>query len=276
MTPVDYRNQTTLITGASSGLGAEFARRLAGRGSDLILVARRRDRLEALAAELTAAHGIRATVIALDLTAPAAGERLAAEVDRRGLTVTSLINNAGFGTWGPLHEADPERLRQEITLNCTTLVDVSRAFVGRLRAAGTGVLVNVASTAAYQAIPNMAVYGATKAFVLSFTEALWQESRGTGLRVLCLSPGATRTEFFDVVGTEDASAGTPMQTAEQVITTALSTLDRRTPPPSVVSGRRNKAMTLAGRLITRRRAVLTVGAMTRPRGDRGRTSDRVG
>jgi hypothetical protein len=276
MTPVDYRHQTTLITGASSGLGAEFARRLAARGSDLVLVARRRDRLEALAAELTAAHGIRVTVIDLDLSAPAAGERLAAEVDRHGLAVTSLINNAGFGTWGPLHEADPERLRQEITLNCTTLVDVSRAFIDRLRAAGTGVLVNVASTAAYQAVPNMAVYGATKAFVLSFTEALWQESQGTGLRVLCLSPGATRTEFFDVVGTEDAAAGTPMQTAEQVITTALSTLDRRTPPPSVVSGRRNRALTMAGRLITRRRAVLTVAAMTRPRGDRRRTSDRVG
>ncbi len=276
MTPVDYRTQTTLNTGASSGLGTEFARRLAQRGSDLVLVARRRDRLEALAAELTAAYGVKAAVIALDLSGPAAGERLAAEVDRRGLAVTSLINNAGFGTWGPLHASDPERLRQEITLNCTSLVDISRAFIDRLRDAGTGVLVNVASTAAYQAIPNMAVYGATKAFVLSFTEALWLESAGTGLRVLCLSPGATRTEFFDVVGTDDASAGTPMQTPEQVITTALATLDRRTPPPSVVSGRRNRALTLAGRVLTRRRTVLTVGAMTRARGDRGRTSGRAG
>ncbi len=213
---------------------------------------------------------------ALDLTEPAAGARLAAEVDRRGLAVTSLINNAGFGTFGQFHATDPERLRQEITLNCTTLVDVSRAFIDRLRAAGTGVLVNVASTAAYQAIPTMAVYGATKAFVLSFTEALWQESAGTGLRVLCLSPGATRTEFFDVVGTEDAAAGTAMQTAEQVITTALSTLDRGNPPPSIVSGRRNRMLSSAGRLLTRRRAVLTVAAMMRSQGDRGRTSDRVG
>ena len=276
MTPVDYRHQTTLVTGASSGLGAEFARRLAQRGSALVLVARRRGRLDTLAAELTAAHGVAVTVIAMDLSEPGAGARLAAEVDRRGLAVTSLINNAGFGTWGPFHEADPERLRQEITLNCTALVEISRAFIDRLRAAGTGVLVNVASTAAYQAIPRMAVYGATKAFVLSFTEALWQESRGTGLRVLCLSPGATRTEFFDVVGTEDAAAGTAMQTPDEVITTALSTLDRRDPPPSVVSGRLNRVLSRAGRLITRRRAVLTVGAMTRPRGDRGRTSSRVG
>ena len=113
--------------------------------------------------------------------------------------------------------------------------------------------------------------------MLSFTEALWHESAGTGLRVLCLSPGATRTEFFDVVGTEDAAAGTAMQTADQVITTALATLDRRTPPPSVVSGRRNHALSLAARVLTRRRAVLTAGAMLRARGgDRGRTSDRVG
>lgn len=106
---------------------------------------------------------------------------------RRGLTVTSLVNNAGFGTYGPFHAEDPKRLQEEIAVDVANVVDISRAFIERLRATGTGVLVNVASVAAYQPIPNMAVYAAAKAFVLSFTEALWQEARGTGLRVIALS-----------------------------------------------------------------------------------------
>jgi short-subunit dehydrogenase len=206
MTAVDYRGQTTLITGASSGIGVEFARSFAWRGSDVVLVARRLDRLEKLSAELAATYGVRATAIPLDLSLPAAGRTLAQEVDRRGLAVTSLVNNAGFGTFGPFHAEDPERLREEIGVDVASVVDVSRAFIERLRAAGTGVLINVASLAAYGPIPNMAVYAATKAFVLSFTEALWQESLGTGLRVIALSPGATRTEFFEVVGTDRRTA----------------------------------------------------------------------
>ena len=189
MTAVEYRGQTTLVTGASSGIGAEFAREFARRGSDVVLVARRPDRLEGLAVELTADHGVRAEAIPLDLSLPASGRTLAEEVDRRGLAVTSLVNNAGFGTFGPFHTEDPERLRQEINVDVASVVDISRAFIGRLRANGGGVLINVASMAAYQPIPNMAVYAATKAFVLNFTEALWQESLGTGLRVVALSPG---------------------------------------------------------------------------------------
>ena len=263
MTAVDYHGQTTLITGASSGIGVEFAREFARRGSDVILVARRLDRLEKLAAELTTAHGIRATVIPLDLSLPAAGRTLAEEVDRRGLTVTSLVNNAGFGTFGPFHTEGPERLRDEINVNVASVVDISRAFIERLRAAGTGVLINVASMAAYQPIPNIAVYAATKAFVLSFTEALWQESLGTGLRVILLSPGATRTEFNDVLGTEQPTSGASFETPQQVVQTALRALDRRTPPPSVVSGRLNRLMSNAARLLSRRRAVLLTASMTR-------------
>ena len=264
MTAVDYRGQTTLITGASSGIGAEFAREFARRGSDVVLVARRLDRLEKLAAELTATYGVRATPIPLDLSLPAAGRALAEEVDRRGLAVTSLVNNAGFGTFGPFHGEDPERLRGEINVDVANVVDISRAFIGRLRDTGTGVLVNVASMAAYGPVPNMAVYAAAKAFVLSFTEALWHESRGTGLRVIALSPGATRTEFNSVVGTEDATGGAPsQQSPREVAETALRALDRRSPPPSVVSGRLNRLMANAGRVLSRRRAVLVMGSMTR-------------
>ena len=267
MTAVDYHGQTTLVTGASSGIGVEFAREFARRGSDVVLVARRLDRLERLAAELHAEYGVTATAIPLDLGVPGAGRKLAEEVDRRGLDVTSLVNNAGFGTFGPFHAEDPERIREEVNVNVASVVDISRAFVGRLRAGGIGVLINVASMAAYQPIPNMAVYAATKAFVLSFTEALWQESLGTGLRVILLSPGATRTEFNEVVGTEDATRGAvSIETPRQVVQTALRALDRRTPPPSVISGRRNRLMAGAARLLSlllgRRRAVLLTASMT--------------
>lgn len=264
MTAVDYHGQTTLITGASSGIGVEFAREFARRGSDVVLVARRLGRLEKLAAELTATYEVRATAIPLDLSLPGAGLTLAEEVDRRGLAVTSLVNNAGFGTFGPFHAEDPERLREEINVDVASVVDVSRAFIERLRSHGTGVLINVASMAAYQPIPNMAVYAATKAFVLSFTEALWQESLGTGLRVIALSPGATRTEFNEVVGTEDPTRGAvSFETPRQVVETALRALDRRTPPPSVVSGRPNRLMANASRVLSRRRAVLIAGSMTK-------------
>ncbi|MET7698586.1 SDR family oxidoreductase [Streptomyces sp. NPDC005485] len=258
MGKIDYRTQTTLITGASAGLGAEFARGFAERGSNLVLVARRADRLEALADELSAKHRITVTVVPFDLTVPAAGEALAKEVARRGITVTSLVNNAGFGTHAPFCQDDPERMQQEIGLNVSSLVDVTRAFIDQL----TGVLVNVASTLGYQPWPNAAVYGATKAFVLSFTEALWQESRGTGLRVLAISPGPTRTEFFDALGSDDMARGVPKQTPRQVVTTALRALDRRNPPPSVVSGTFNWVGTLVSRFTTRRVTALAFGAMT--------------
>ncbi|PJE94211.1 oxidoreductase [Streptomyces carminius] len=262
MNAVDYRGQTTLITGASAGLGVEFARRFAERGSDLVLVARRADRLEKLAAELTAAHGIRATVLPMDLAAEGAGRRLADEAAARGLDVTSLVNNAGFGTYGRFHQIDPDRLGREVALDVGAVVDISRAFIERLRAHGRGVLVNVASTAAYQATPNLAVYGAAKAFVLSFTEALWQESRDTGLRVLALSPGATRTEFFDVAGSEAAAGGSSFQGPGEVVRTALRTLDRRNPPPSVIAGGRNRVAAFAGRFVSRRLVIRVIDRMT--------------
>lgn len=257
---VSYTSETTLITGASSGLGAEFARQLGARGSNLVLVARRADRLDALAAELTQQYRIDVTTVAFDLGAPDAGRRLRAELDQRGVVVTSLVNNAGFGTHGPFVEEDPERVQAELTLNIASLVDVTRAFLPSL----TGVLVNIASLLAYQPWPTAAVYGATKSFVLHFTEALWQETRTarSGLKVLALSPGPTKTEFFDVAGSENMSAGAPMQTPTQVVNTALRTLNRRNPPPSVVSGATNKVVTLLARSLTRRQTVQMFGRIT--------------
>jgi uncharacterized protein len=259
MTPISFSGQTTIVTGASSGIGAAFARELARRGSDVVLVARRHDRLEALASELRTRHGVRATAVPLDLSEPGAGRRLAAELARRDITVDGLVNNAGFGTDGPFHEEDPERLTEEMNVNVANLVDLTRAFIEPLRNSGRGILVNVASMAAYTPMPAMAVYGACKAFVLSFTEALWHESRGTGLRVLSLAPGLTRTEFFDGLGS-GAHQGS-YETPEQVVATAMRALDRGR-RPSVQSGRLNALVVRLPRFTTRRRAVLISGAIS--------------
>ncbi|MGC9438016.1 SDR family NAD(P)-dependent oxidoreductase [Streptomyces sp. WG5] len=259
MTPIDFSGQSTIVTGASSGIGAAFVRELARRGSDVVLVARRHDRLEELAAEVRAQHGVRATAVPLDLSVPGAGRRLAADLARRGIRVDGLVNNAGFGTDGAFHKEDPDRLTDEINVDVTNLVDLTRAFIEPLRDSGRGVLVNVASAAAYTPAPAMAVYAACKAFVLSFTEALWYESRGTGLRVLSLAPGLTRTEFFD--GLSGGSYRGSYQTPEQVVATAMRVLDRGR-RPSVQSGRLNAVMVRLPRFFTRRRAVLLSGMIS--------------
>jgi short-subunit dehydrogenase len=255
---IDYRGARILITGASAGIGAQFARQLARRGADLVLVARRTERLEALAAEL---KDVEVTVLPCDLTEPGAVAGLAAELRHRGLKLTGLINNAGFGTFGPFAREDVQTLRTEIALDVSAVVELTRTFLDELVASGRGVLVNVASMAAYQPVPRMAVYGAAKAFVLNFTEALWQEHRRTGLRVLALSPGATSTEFFDVAGPQ-AAGGARMHTPELVVRTALRTLDRRNPPPSIAVGRANRMMVAVSRLASRRQAVRAMGVMT--------------
>lgn len=243
-----YTGTTALITGASSGLGAEFAARFASRGANLVLVARRTDRLEDLARQLSAAHNIAVTTLSKDLSRPGAGMEVRDELARRGIRIDTLINNAGFATRGALVEEDPAVIASEISLNVASLVDTTRAFLPEMLAAGKGALINVASTAAFQPVPGMAVYGATKAFVLSFTEALAHETKDSGLRVLALCPGATRTEFFDVLGSEAAAVGR-LQSASEVIDTALGALDRRRTPASVVSGWGNRLLAgLAQRL----------------------------
>lgn len=234
-----YSGTTALITGASSGLGAEFAGRFAARGANLVLVARRADRLEELAQELRSQHGITVTVIPMDLGRAGVGRELADELAGRGITVDTLVNNAGFGTHSTFAEEDPDVIAAEISLNVAALVDITRAFLPGMLAAGKGALVNVASTAAFQPIPGMAVYGATKAFVLSFTEAVAHETKGSGLSVLALCPGATSTEFFDVLGSQSAAVGR-MQSPTQVVETAIKALDRSGTPGSVVSGWANR------------------------------------
>ena len=266
---LDYTGTTVLITGASSGLGAEFASQLAARGADLVLVARRKDRLAELSTRLEKDHGITADVIAADLSAPGAADSLVHALDERDLEINSLINNAGFGIGGQFIDEDPERLSAMIDLNVRLLTDLCRQLLPRLvessrRGAEPSVLLNVASTAAYQPTPGMAAYGATKAYVLSLTEALAYETRKTPLKVLALSPGPTATEFFEVLGgTEDKDGKEPstgsFQSAEQVVSHALQQLDRGAPAPSTISGRRNSLVAAFAQLIPRRLALALSG-----------------
>lgn len=248
--------KTTLITGASGGIGEEFARRLAARGDNLLLVARSEDKLAALCDALKTQHGIEAQYVALDLTGEDAARKLFDETRARGLEVESLINNAGFGSLGELTDFAPERDMEMIDLNVKSLVALTHLFIRPMRERRRGSIINVASTAAFQAVPLMATYAATKAFVLSFSEAVRQENREHGIRVLALCPGSTDTNFFAVAGTE-TPPDTITQTPAVVVETALRALERG--QGHVVSGWGNFLLAEAGRFAPRALAARIAG-----------------
>ncbi|HUA35323.1 MAG TPA: SDR family oxidoreductase [Candidatus Binataceae bacterium] len=196
---------TALITGASSGLGEEFAYQLAREHHDLALVARRKDRLESVALKARELGAKKVAIFAADLSAPGALAQLHTDVTAAGLEIGYLVNNAGFGTHGTFCELPMEREIEEIELNVTALVALCRLFAPAMASRKSGTIINVASTAAFQPVPWMATYGATKAFVLSFSEALSSELRESGVTVLALCPGPTRTEFQAVANTAEAA-----------------------------------------------------------------------
>jgi short-subunit dehydrogenase len=241
----------TLVTGASAGLGVHFARQCRERGDELVLVARRKERLEALAAELGSAH-----VIAADLAQPGAPARLLAEVAGLGLEVDTLINNAGFGAAGAFVEAPAERLLEMIDLNVRSLTELCRLALPAMIERRRGFILNVASTAAFQAGPYSAVYYATKAYVLSLSEALHEESKGGGVHVTALCPGPTATEFFEVAGSPNGRLAKMATDPKAVVAAGLAGLARN--KPIVVPGIMNKMTSQAGRILPRkvlRRAV---------------------
>lgn len=188
-----------MITGASSGIGAEFARQLAGRGHGVFLVARREDRLRELAAELEREHGVKAEFATCDLADAAARRSLVADVRERGRDVEILVNNAGFSTVGDVHE-NPDRQLGMIEVNIEALVDLTTAFLPAMVERGRGAVIQVASTAAFQPIPVQATYAATKAFVRSFAESVATELKGTGVTMTTLCPGPVATEFVEAAG----------------------------------------------------------------------------
>jgi len=195
--------ETVLITGASSGIGRELARKFAADGSRLILVARRRPELEQLADELRRIHATESHVIPCDLADPESPQSLFDAVGERGLQVDILVNNAGFGQHGPFADISIERQLAMIRVNVSALVHLTHLFLRPMQARNKGAILNVGSTASFQPGPNCAVYYATKAFVLSFSEAISRELRGSGVRVTCLCPGPTRTGFGDDSGMHD-------------------------------------------------------------------------
>lgn len=235
---MQYEGRTVLVSGASSGIGAEFARRLAHRGADIVAVARRVEELEALADDIRAETGRQVHVVPFDLSEDRAGYRLADQLDATGLRVDTVINCAGIGVTGPFGDSTEEEIRRQLRVNIDATVEVSHAFLPQLIDSGTGALINVASLTAYMPVPGMAVYAASKSFVVRFTEALAHEVRSAGLTVMALSPGPTATEFYSTSGT--AESGVRFQTPDEVVATAFQALQRRRPPISVISGTRNR------------------------------------
>src|ERR1700752_2012139 len=217
---------TTLITGASSGIGAPFARKLAKRGRTVLLVARSEDKLIALCNEIGRTSGIRAQYVAIDLTEPDAPYRLLEETQKRELVIDMLVNNAAFGSMGEFARQDRERELEMVDLNIKSVVDLTHRFLGPMRERQQGTIINVASTAAFQAVPFMATYAATKAFILSFSQALWEENRPYGIHVLALCPGVTDTNFF-AASKIDRPPMRTVQTPEEVVDAALRGMSRR-------------------------------------------------
>ncbi|MBL8551922.1 MAG: SDR family oxidoreductase [Hyphomonadaceae bacterium] len=193
--------QTALVTGASAGIGVDLAECFARDGYDLILTARSEGALKEVAERLARAHGVKATPIALDLGAEGAGSRLAADIRGRGLSVDVVVNNAGYGHAGALTSSDLATQVGMVDLNVRALTELTYLFWDDMLKKGRGGVLNVASTAAFQPGPLMAVYYASKAYVLSFSEALWEEARGTGVHVSCLCPGPTASKFRERAGT---------------------------------------------------------------------------
>ncbi len=253
-----------LITGASSGIGAEFARQLAPECSDLVLVARRRERLDALAGDLEKEFQVRPHVIAKDLSREGASAEVFAETGKRGLEIDWLINNAGFGTCGPFAELPLDRELEEIGLNISNLVALCHLYLPGMTSRGRGHIVNLGSVGSFVPVPYMATYGATKAFVLSFSEALATAVAKKGVRVLALCPGATRTEFQEVAGVSDHVPEMSYMSADDVVRLAIAAA--RQGKRALVPGIMNKASAGAARFLPRSVAAGISGAMFQPKG----------
>jgi uncharacterized protein len=259
---------TALITGASSGIGEKFAYQLAGRHYDLVLVARRRDRLHAVASKARDVGAGRTEIVAADLARAGAPLELQARLASESIEVDYLINNAGFGTTGRFDRLSLEREVEEIELNVSALVALTRLFLPSMIERRQGTIINVASTAAFQPIPYMATYGATKAFVLSFTEAISVEVAGTGVRILALCPGPVRTEFQAVAKNENALMPSfAYLDADTVVKQALAAVERGRRVR--INGMMNKAGAFATRLFPRALVTSIAGRIYRNAGMTG-------
>ncbi len=263
MNSYHYQGKLAVVTGASSGIGESYAKELAARGCHVVLTARSQNKLEALAGEIKRKHGVQAYALPSDLCKAGAPRQLAESMNELGLTVDILINNAGFGTYGRFEDMDPEREQEEIMLNTAALVDLTHHFLPGMLGRKDGIVVNVASMAAFVPCAYSAVYGATKAFVLSFSEALWAETRGRGVRILTLCPGATDTGFFDADESRDMAAGSALSTPENVVQAGFRGIDKGS--SYIIDGRNNYMSAQMGRFLPRRRVALIMERISRPK-----------
>jgi short-subunit dehydrogenase len=257
-------SRRALITGASSGIGSAFARALGARGERLVLVARRRQRLEALAAELSQDPG---SVLVADLSVPGAAAGIAAETVRRGFEIDLLVNDAGLGHTARFSDESGERIAAMLQVNVRALVELTHAFLPSMIARGRGRIINVASNAAFQPVPFLTVYAATKAFVLSFTEGLATELEGTGVQIQALCPGLTQTEFLEVAETHTRGLRVnrmPTMAAEDVVKASLRGLDRGR--VRVVAGLANEALAALQGVVPRSWVRRVAASLYRPPG----------
>jgi short-subunit dehydrogenase len=245
--PAPSTGGTAIVTGASSGIGAAIARELAERGHAVTLVARREERLRSLADELRSEHGVEAGVIAADLADPESREALELELARQGRYAEMLVNNAGFGSRGDFAANDMGRMTGMVRLNVEAVVELTSRFLPGMIQRGRGAIINVSSTSAFQPLPGAAVYAAGKAFVLSFSEAIRTELRGSGVTVTAVCPGPVKTEFIDAAGMSGVEHETPdvfWTSVEDVARAAVSgaAADKRV----VVPGTLNRVGAVAG------------------------------
>lgn len=259
--------QTALITGASSGIGKVFAQELAARHVDLVLVARSEAKLQQLANQLRQQFGVQVQVIVQDLIEPATATRVFEAVMQSGLVIDLLINNAGFGDYGEFTGRSRPRQLEMIQLNIVSLVDLTHQFLPGMQQRRSGSIINVSSIAGFLPLPYWSVYAATKAFVLSFSEALWAENQKYGVRVLALCPGSTKTEFFDVADATGSSAEGGEQSLtspEEVVQDALKAL-KAGETNVVTGGLGNQILINMPRFLPRRLFVNLLEKQTRPK-----------
>ena len=245
--PEPHKSSTALITGASAGIGEATARELAARGHGVTLVARREDRLRSLAGELSDRFGVRAEALGADLGSETARADLVRRIDELGLQVEVLVNNAGFGGGEDFVETDRELLASMVELNCAALLDLQAAYLPRMVERGRGAVINIASTAAFQPLPGSATYAATKAFVLSLSEAVHEELKGTGVTLTAVCPGPVKTEFMDVAGltkAEEQLPGVFWMSAESVAKAAVEAAEDG--KRAIVPGLLNRAGAITG------------------------------
>lgn len=258
-----YADRWALVTGASSGIGAEFARRLAARGMHLVLVARREQRLRDLADDLHTRHGAKCEIIPTDLSQPQAACRLMEIVDGRGITIELLVNNAGFGIVGQVEQTDIDDVAAMLQVNVGALTELTYLVLPGMLERGHGAVINVSSVSGFQPVAYMPAYSATKAYVLHFSEALWAEVYDRGVTVMALCPGVTETEFFKRAGVPNWLKKQRSQTPAQVVKKALKALEKRR--QYVVTGWDNYLRSLVIRIGTRRMVVHESMKYFRPR-----------